>query len=159
MTVTRGFTKKLESKGLFIMSMRLSPYFMMNGNAKEAIGFYEKALDAQVLFTQTFGEMPENPEFPLPEEAKELVSHAMVKVGETDLMFSDSFPGQTSQTGDQVTICISTDDIEKSTKIFEALSQNGQVKMPLQEAFFSPAYGIVTDKFGITFQIYTEGQK
>ncbi|MDW7616864.1 MULTISPECIES: VOC family protein [Peribacillus] len=141
------------------MTMRLSPYLMMNGNAKEAIQFYEKALDAKVLFNQTFGEMPENPEFPLPEEAKELVSHAMLKVGETDLMFSDTFPGQTSQTGDQVTICISTNDIEESKRIFDSLSQDGQVKMPLQEAFFSPAYGIVLDKFGITFQIYTEAHQ
>ncbi|MGE7184473.1 VOC family protein [Peribacillus sp. NPDC006672] len=141
------------------MTMRLSPYLMMNGNAKEAIQFYEKALDAKVLFKQTFGEMPENPEFPLSEEAKELVSHAMLKVGETDLMFSDMFPGQTSQTGDQVTICISTNDIEESKRIFDSLSQDGQVKMPLQEAFFSPAYGIVSDKFGITFQIYTEAHQ
>ena len=141
------------------MTLRMSPYLMMNGNAKEAIQFYEKALDGKVLFNQTFGEMPENPEFPLPEEAKELVSHAMVKVGETDLMFSDTFPGQTSQIGDQVTICISTNDIEKSKQIFENLKQDGVVKMPLQEAFFSPAYGIVTDKFGVTFQIYTEGEK
>ncbi|MDQ0860848.1 VOC family protein [Bacillus sp. V2I10] len=141
------------------MTLRMSPYLMMNGNAKEAIQFYEKALDGKVLFNQTFGEMPENPEFPLPEEAKELVSHAMIKVGETDLMFSDMFPGQTSQIGDQVTICISTNDIEKSKQIFESLKQDGQVKMPLQEAFFSPAYGIVTDKFGVTFQIYTEGEK
>jgi PhnB protein len=132
---------------------------MMNGNAKEAIEFYEKALDAQVLFSQTFGEMPENPDFPLPEEAKGLISHAMVKVGETDLMFSDNFPGQDSQIGDQVTICLSTEDIEKSEQIFEALKQSGQVKMPLVETFFSPAYGIVTDKFGVTFQIYTEGKQ
>jgi PhnB protein len=132
---------------------------MMNGNAKEAIEFYEKALDAQVLFSQTFGEMPENPDFPLPEEAKGLISHAMVKVGETDLMFSDNFPGQDSQIGDQVTICLSTEDIEKSEQIFEALKQSGQVKMPLEETFFSPAYGIVTDKFGVTFQIYTEGKQ
>jgi PhnB protein len=137
----------------------MSPYLMMNGNAKEAIQFYEKALKAEVLFNQTFGEMPENPEFPLPEEAKELVSHAMLKVGETELMFSDNFPGQTSQIGDQVTICISTNDIEKSKQMFESLQQEGQVKMPLQETFFSPAYGIVTDKFGVTFQIYTEGQQ
>lgn len=141
------------------MSMRLSPYLMMNGNAKEAILFYEKALGAQVVFNQTFGEMPENPEFPLPEEAKGLVSHAMVKVGEADLMFSDNFPGQTSQVGDQVTICLSTNDADKSKQIFEALQDGGQVKMPLQETFFSPAYGIVTDKFGVTFQIYTEGQQ
>ncbi len=139
--------------------MRMSPYLMMNGNAREAIQFYEKALDAKVLFSQTFGEMPENPEFPLPEEAKEQIAHAMMKVGETDFMFSDTFPGQTSRSGDQVTICISVNDIEKSKQIFESLQQDGQVKMPLQEAFFSPAYGIVTDKFGVTFQIYTEGQQ
>jgi PhnB protein len=141
------------------MTLRLTPYLMMNGNAKEAIKFYEKALDAKLLFYQTFGEMPENPEHPLPEEAKELVSHAMIKVGETDLMFSDTFPGQNTQSGDQVTICITSDDIEKSKQIFESLKQEGQVKMPLQETFFSPAYGIVTDKFGVTFQIFTEGKQ
>jgi PhnB protein len=141
------------------MTLRLSPYLMMNGNAKEAIEFYKHALDGKVLFNQTFGEMPENPEFPLPDEAKELVAHAMIKIGETELMFSDMFPGQTSQIGDQVTICISTNDIEKSKQIFESLQQDGQVKMPLQETFFSPAYGIVTDKFGVTFQIYTERQQ
>ena len=141
------------------MTLRLSPYLMMNGNAKEAIRFYEKALGGEVLYNQTFGQMPEKPEFPLPEEAKELVAHAMIKVGETEIMFSDMFPGQTSQMGDQVTICISTKDIEKSKQMFESLQQDGQVKMPLQEAFFSPAYGIVTDKFGVTFQIYTEGQQ
>lgn len=56
-----------------------------------------------------------------------------------------------------MTICISTDDAEVSKKFFEALQEGGQVGMLLQETFFSPAYGIVTDKFGGTFQIYTEG--
>lgn len=142
------------------MTLRLSPYLMMNGNAKEAIQFYEKTLDAKVLFSQTFGEMPENPDFPLPDEAKGLVSHAMLKVGEADLMFSDNFPGQQSQSGNQITICITSNSSEKSTQIFEALKEDGgEVKMPLQETFFSPAYGIVTDKFGVTFQIFTEGKQ
>jgi PhnB protein len=131
----------------------------MNGNAKEAIQFYEKALDAQVLFSQTFGEGPENPEYPVPEDAKDRVMHASVKVGETELMFSDTFPGQPHQSGNQVTICISTNDPEKSKTFFEALKQDGQVNMPLQETFFSPAYGSITDKFGVDFQIYTEGEK
>lgn len=139
------------------MTVRLIPYLVMAGNAKEAIQFYEKALDAQVLFSQSFGEMPANPDFPLPEAAKDLVSHATLKIGETELMFSDAFPGQPHQIGNQVTICISTDDAEVSKKFFEALQEGGQVGMPLQETFFSPAYGIVTDKFGVTFQIYTEG--
>lgn len=142
-----------------MMTLRLIPYLVMNGNAKDAIEFYEKALDAQVLFIQSFGEMPENPEYPLPAEAKNRISHATLKVGETELMFSDTFPGQPHQSGSQVTICISTNDAEKATKMYEALQQDGQVHMPLQETFFSPAYGNVTDKFGINFQIFTEGQQ
>ena len=138
------------------MTMRLYPYLMMDGNAKEAIEFYTKALDANLLFSQTFGEMPENPEFPIPAEVKDRVAHATIKVGETELMFSDIFPGQPYQSGNQVTICLSTNDMGQSQKIFEALQQGGQVNMPLQETHFSPAYGIVTDKFGVTFQIYTE---
>lgn len=142
-----------------IMSLRLIPYLVMDGNAKEAIQFYQKALDAQVLFSQSFGEMPENPEFPLPAEAKDLVSHATIKVGETEVMFSDNFPGTPHQSGNQVTLCLSTNDAEQARKFFDALQDGGQVGMPLQETFFSPAYGIVTDKFGVNFQIFTEGRQ
>lgn len=141
------------------MTVKLIPYLVMNGNAKEAIQFYQNALEAQVLFSQSFGEMPENPEYPLPAEAKELVSHATIKIGESEMMFSDAFPGQEHQIGNQVTICISTNDAEKSRKFFNALQDGGQVNMPLQETFFSPAYGIVTDKFGVNFQIFTEGKQ
>ncbi|MGG4220680.1 VOC family protein [Paenibacillus jamilae] len=138
------------------MSKRLIPYITMDGNAKEAIEFYEKALDAQLLFVQTFGEMPENPDFPIPAEVKERVGHATLKVGETELMFSDTFPGSPFGSGNQVSICITTDSVEQSQKMFDALQQGGQVGMPLQETHFSPAYGNVTDKFGVTFQIFTE---
>ncbi|WP_010632331.1 VOC family protein [Sporolactobacillus vineae] len=141
------------------MALSLTPYLVMNGNAGEAIQFYEKALDAKVTFKQTFSEMPANPDFPLPEAAKNLISHAMIKIGDSDLMFSDNFPGQSSSTsGNQVTICITSDSKEQTGKSFDTLSEGGQVVMPLQETFFSPAYGIVTDKFGITFQFFTEGK-
>ncbi|WP_416825113.1 VOC family protein [Ectobacillus polymachus] len=140
------------------MTLKLIPYLVMAGNAREAIDFYQKALNAEILFSQSFGEMPENPEFPLPEDAKELISHATLKVGETELMFSDTFPGQPHSSGTQVTICITTDDAEKSRQMFDALKQDGQVTVPLQKTFFSPAYGSVIDKFGVGFQIFTEGQ-
>jgi PhnB protein len=142
---------------MMFMTLRLIPYLVMDGNAREAIQFYEKALDAQVLFLQSFGEMPENPDFPLPAEAKDRVSHATIKVGETEMMFSDTFPGQPHQIGTHVTICISTNDAEQAKRMFEALADGGQVEMPMQETFFSPAYGSVKDKFGVTFQVFTEG--
>ncbi len=131
------------------MTAKLIPYFVMDGNAKEAIEFYQKALDGQVLFIQSFGEMPENPEFPLPESAKDRVSHATIQVGQSEIMFSDTFPGQPSQKGNQVTICISTDDAEQSTRFFHALADGGQVQMPLQETFFSPAYGTSLISMGL----------
>ncbi|ADO55938.1 3-demethylubiquinone-9 3-methyltransferase [Paenibacillus jamilae] len=140
------------------MSKRLIPYITLDGNAREAIEFYEEALDAQLLFIQTFGEMPENPDFPIPAEVKERVGHATLKVGETELMFSDTFPGSPFSSGNQVSICITTDSVEQAKKMFDALQQGGQVGMPLQETHFSPAYGNVTDKFGVTFQMFTEAR-
>jgi PhnB protein len=141
------------------MTLRLTPYLVMEGNAKEAIAFYEQALDAKVLFQQSFGEMPSDPQNPMPEEIKDRITHAMVKIGESDLMFSDTFPGAPVQSGNQVTICITTDNADKSKQIFDALKTGGQVVMELQETFFSPAYSQVTDKFGVNFQIFTEGKQ
>ena len=136
----------------------MNPYLVMEGNAKEAIQFYEKALDAKVIMVQTFGEMPANPDFPLPESARDRISHALLKVGETDLMFSDTFPGQPVQSSNQVQICIMTDQTEQAKRIYEALREGGQVVMPLQETFWSPAYGIVADKYGVNWNISTEAK-
>lgn len=141
------------------MPLKLTPYFVMNGNAAEAIDFYQKALNAKVIFKQTFQEMPENPEFPLSEEAKNLISHAMLQIGASELMFSDQMPGGHATSGDQITICITSPDKDQSEKIFATLSDGGKISMPLQETFFSPAYGMVTDKFGISFQLFTEGKE
>ncbi|WP_102346396.1 VOC family protein [Bacillus sp. Marseille-P3661] len=138
------------------MSVKLIPYLVMDGNSREAIHYYEKVFNAEVLGIITFGEMPANPNFQLPEEAKDRVSHATIKIGESELMFSDTFPGQPHQKGNQVTICITSPNLEKSNEIFDSLQQESQVSMPFQKTDFSPGYGIVTDKFGVTFQIYTE---
>lgn len=137
------------------MALRLIPFIMMDGNAKEAIQFYEKSLDAKVNFMQTFGDAPGNPQSPLPADMKERVAHAVLQIGETNIMVADTFPGQPLQRGNQVNICITTNEIEKSKKFYESLKQDGQVSMPLQETHFSPAYGILTDKFGVSFQICT----
>ncbi|MDU0204393.1 VOC family protein [Paenibacillus sp. MAH-36] len=138
------------------MTLRLDPYLVMEGNAKEAIQFYEKALGAKQVFVQTFGEMPANPDFPLPSEANELIGHAMLMVGDTRLMLSDAFPGQPVQKGANVTICISIKDVEKSKAIYHALEDGGRVIIPLSESHFSPAYGQVVDKFGVGFHIFTD---
>ncbi|MFD3447420.1 VOC family protein [Microbacteriaceae bacterium 4G12] len=137
------------------MILGINPYLVLNGNGPEAVRFYENALDAKVESVRTFGDMPENPEFPIPADAKDLILHAHLKVGNTDLMISDTFPGQPHQIGSQVTVSITINSVEKSKEVFEKLQDGGQVAMPLQETFWSPAYGQVTDKFGVTWQVST----
>lgn len=137
------------------MILGINPYLVLNGNGQEAVKFYENALDAKVEIVQTFGEMPESTEFSIPVDAKDRLLHAHLKVGNTDLMISDIFPGQPYQIGSQVTVAIRINDIEKSREVFGKLQEGGQVVMPLQETFWSPLYGQVTDKFGVDWQIST----
>jgi PhnB protein len=135
------------------------PYLVTNGNGQEAVKFYQEALGAEVISLQTFGEMPENPEYPTPPEAKDRVLNAQLKVGNGSLMLSDTFPGMPYQLGSQVTVALLVDHADEAKSIFEKLQEGGAVTMPLQETFWSPAYGQLKDKFGIEWQISTDSAK
>ncbi|MGI2294355.1 VOC family protein [Paenibacillus sp. GXUN7292] len=139
------------------MTVKLTPYITLEGTAREAIQFYEQTIGAKVLSIITYGEMPEMPNT-FNDELKNLIAHAKLQVGETELMFSDAPGGLNIIDGKRVTICITTNDVEKSKQIYEALRQDGQVNIPFQEESFSPGFGDVTDKYGVTFQIFTEIQ-
>jgi PhnB protein len=139
------------------MTVKLIPYLNMEGSTREAIQFYQQALNAEILSLVTYGEMPEMPNT-FTDDLKNLVAHAMLRVGESEHMLLDTPSGSTIPKGKQVTICLSSNDVEKSKLFFEALQQNGQVNMPFGEEPFSPGFGDVTDQFGVTFQIYTEDQ-
>lgn len=136
------------------MSFHLNPYLTFDGKSKDAVYFYEKALGGQVVNIMTFGDMPSDPNQPIPDEAKDRVMHALLKVGDSELMFSDTFPGMPYQPGgDTVQIAIHPEDQSRAQEIFAALQDGGQVLMPLQKTDWSPLYGIVRDKFGVTFQV------
>lgn len=137
------------------MSFELIPYLMMNGRAKEAIEYYQETLNAKVLFQQTFGEGPKEEVSKLKEEEKNLIAHSVLKIGETKIMVADIIPQLNFNVGTQVSICITTDDASLTKQLYENLKKDGKVIIELQEVFFSPAWGMVTDKFGVTFQVYT----
>ncbi|PAD22472.1 VOC family protein [Terribacillus saccharophilus] len=140
------------------MVQGINSYIVTNGNGQEAVKLYEDALGAQVLHVQTFGDMPVDPNHPVPAEAKDLVLHAHLKVGDYDLMLSDTFPGQALELGDQVGIAVITSTPEETKDVFEKLSVGGQVIMELQQTFWSTLYGQVKDKFGVTWQINTQSE-
>ena len=140
------------------MSISLNPYLTFDGNTKEAVYFYEKALGGKVLHLMTFGDMPADPNHPLTDEMKDRVMHAHLKVGDGDLMFSDTFPGMPYQPGDTVQIAIHPKEEARAREIFAALEDGGQAVMPLQKTDWSPLYGIVKDKFGVIFQVNVPGE-
>jgi PhnB protein len=144
---------------MIVVSTIFIPFLEMNGSANEAIDFYVKALDAKVGYTLRFGDMPKNPESPLSPEQKNLINYAILKIGDAELQLSDHFTRSNYQKGTQVTIVIQTDDKDQATRYFEALKEGGQVNDPLEANFFSPAYGNVTDKFGVTFRILATKQQ
>lgn len=137
------------------MSYQLVPYLLMNGRAKEAIEYYQKTLDAKVIFQQTFGEGPKDEALKLKEDEKNLIAHSILKIGETQIMIADIIPGLTINSGNQLSICITTSDISITKQLYENLKKDGKVIIELNEIHFSPAWGMVTDKFGVTFQVYT----
>ncbi|MDQ0483969.1 VOC family protein [Guptibacillus hwajinpoensis] len=137
------------------MTLSLTPFLNLKRNAKEAIEFYEKALGAEVLSMMTYGDMSGGSDT-YPEDLKDLVATAKLQIGESALMISDVPDATNVEASKQITIGITTNDVEKSKRIFEALQQEGTVNMPFGEQPFSPGFGDVTDKFGVSFLVYTE---
>ncbi|MDF2890105.1 MAG: hypothetical protein K0R80_472 [Clostridia bacterium] len=137
------------------MSFQLIPYILMNGKAKEAIDYYQETLNAEVLFMQTLGEGPKDETARLKENELNLIAHSVLKIGETKIMIADVIPELPFEKGNQVSICITTNDVSLTRQLYENLKKDGKVIIELNEIYFSPAYGMVTDKFGVTFQVYT----
>ncbi|WP_047985735.1 VOC family protein [Ornithinibacillus californiensis] len=139
------------------MVKRISPYLVTNGNGQEAVNFYQAVLGAELLGLQTFGDNPMEGQA-LPEEAKDLVLHALLKIGNSELMISDNFPGSPYRVGDHLSIAIMLESPEEAKEIFAKLTDDGKVVMDLQKTFWSPMYGQVQDKFGVLWQVSTEGE-
>lgn len=140
------------------MSIEVNPFIMLEGTAREAINFYQEILGAKLLFMQTVGEGPLDHDTPLSDEDKARIAHSVLRIGETTMFVADLEPGQTRQTGNGLNLCISTSEAQTSERLYSVLKEGGQVDIELGPAYFSPAYGMVTDKFGVTFQIFTKRQ-
>ncbi len=139
--------------------MSINVYINFNGNCREAVEFYAGVFGTEKPQIMTFGESPQNPEFPLPEEAKDLVIHAQLNIDDSTVMFSDTFPGMPFTEGNNISLTIVNKNIDVIKTYFEKLKSGGKVKMELQETFWSKCYGMVTDKFGIQWQLsYDNGE-
>ncbi|GLX70258.1 VOC family protein [Paenibacillus glycanilyticus] len=137
------------------MIVGINPYLILNGDGQEAVAFYEHAFHTKALIVQRFGDMPEE-NANLSDEEKNRIVHAHLKVGATDLMISDTFTGLPYQIGDQTTLSIFISDVETTREVFGKLQDGGKVIISLHQTFWSPLYGQVVDRFGVTWQVSTQ---
>lgn len=136
--------------------MAIHVYLNFDGNTKEAVLYYAEVFKSEEPQMMTFGSMPQNPEHPMPEAALERIMHANLKVYDSNIMFSDTFPGMNYVQGNHMSIMLGLSDMEELKRVFGKLGEGGYVQMPLQETFWSKCYGQVQDKYGIIWQLNFE---
>lgn len=133
--------------------MKMTPYLSFNGNCREAFRFYEKILRGKIAFMQTYGDAP--PTEKMSPESRDKVMHVRLTVGDFVLMGSDA-PPQYFSKPQGFSISLNTDDVAEAERLFNALADNGEVKMPLQETFWAKRFGMVIDQFGIPWMVNCE---
>lgn len=134
-------------------------YLTFNGNCREAVEFYAASFGTELPTIMTYGESPQNPDYPLPDDAKDLVLHTRLSIHGSNVMFSDQFPGSPFVTGNNFSLAVVLTDMDELKSNFEKLKEGGTVEMELQETFWSKCYGTLTDKFGVTWQFnYDDGE-
>lgn len=139
--------------------MSVDVYLNFNGNCREAAEFYAEAFGTERPHIMTFGEAPQNPEYTLPEEAKDLVMHTRLNIMGSNVMFSDTFPGTPFVQGNNISLAVVSKNRDEIESAFHKLKAGGTVVMELQETFWSKCYGQVKDKFGIDWQLSLEGDE
>lgn len=135
--------------------MYVQPYLYFNGRTEEALEFYGQALGADQVFLMRFGECPDKSMIPPGAENK--VMHASFRVGSSVLMASDGMCNE-SDVGQfaGISLTLIAPTVAKAEELYAALSDGGQVQMPMCETFFSPRFGMVADRFGVSWMVIVE---
>lgn len=143
--------------------MRVDPYLSFEGRCEEALNFYQKALGAQLGMVMRNSDMPADaaaesspgdgclPESGIPADK---IVHAAFTVGGSTVMATDGMnSGKADFKG--ISLSLQVDTEAEAHRLFAALADGGQVQMPLSKTFFSPAFGMVADRFGVTWMLVT----
>ena len=123
-------------------------YLNFPGNAAEAAVFYSKAFGADAPDLMTYSQLPPGEDDNIPAEMGPLIMHGNIKTFAGDIMLSDDMPAENLIPSKAHWILVSDADHARLNSAFDALSEGGEVIMPLEPTFFSPLYGQLKDRFG-----------
>jgi PhnB protein len=133
--------------------MQVQPYLFFDGRCEEAVEFYRSKLGAKVEMFMRFKDSPEPPQPGMvPPGSENKVMHTCFRVGDTPVMASDGrCGGQASFQGFSLSLTAANDS--EAERLFAALGDGGQVQMPLTRTFFASAFGMVADRFGVSWMV------
>ena len=144
------------------MSTTLTPYLSYNGNTREAFAFYAQALGAKIEAMLSYNDMPASAapsegcgDGPPP--SGDGIMHACLRLpGDALLMAGDTPPGMPFEGMKGVMLALQYDTVDQAHSAFNALVQGGQVTMPLAPAFWAKTFGMLTDRFGVSWAVNGE---
>jgi len=128
----------------------VQPYLFFGGRCEEALEFYRTAIGAKIERLVRFKESPE-PQG-LPDCFDDKIMHASVRIGKTTLMVSDG-QCEGDQNFDGFSLSITVPDVMQAENIFAALAENGLVVTPLEKTFWAPRFGMLQDRFGVSWMV------
>jgi PhnB protein len=131
--------------------MIVYPYLSFDGKCEEALNFYGKVLNAEVKFWR-FGDAAG---FPVADQYKNRIMNGSVKGNSFVFMASDTLPGMTPPLhgASDISVTIIPDSVSEAERIFSALSEGGKIVMPLEKTSWAEKYGMLVDRYNITWQI------
>ena len=134
--------------------MQIQPYLFFDGRAEEAAEFYRAKLGAEITMLMRNKDSPDKPPpGMLPPNSENKVMHMALKIGDTTVLASDgNCAGKPAFQGFSLSLTVK--DEAEAGRLFAALADGGKVQMPLGKTFFSPSFGMVTDRFGVAWMVY-----
>ncbi len=139
------------------MTASLTPYLFFSGRCDEALEFYAKAIDAKLEMRMSFSDSPDPvPEGMLQSGFESKVMHAAMQIGSSTVLLSDGCDDKSKFEGFRLTLSVPTE--AEAQRLFNALAEGGTVEMPLCKTFWSPCYGMVTDKFRVGWMVMVPGE-
>lgn len=132
--------------------MRIDPYLYLGGRAEKAIAFYEATLGASRGMAMRFSESPDPlPEGAIPPDYGDKIMHAEITIGDAKIMISDGCGEAVQPAGFSLTLTV--DGIAEAERVFAALAEGGDVRMPMGETFFAMRFGMLADRFGVPWTV------
>jgi|ERR1700677_3002996 PhnB protein len=130
--------------------MEISPYLGFNGQCEAAFKFYERVFGGKIVGIMTYGASPMAQQ--MPAEMHDKIIHVRLLVGDQALMGGDASP-QNYEAAQGFNVSITVKDPEEADRVFNELSKDGKVTMPMQKTFWSARFGMTVDRFGTPWLI------